>query len=205
MEYIIAVIVAVGGFFIGYLFFQKQSKGKIEGATGKAEKIINEARSKEKELLLKAQDKALKIIDDAKIEESQRRKEISGLQNRLEQRESAFSQKLLDLQDKQQKLYDKVNEVQEIKERIKTIKEEQLQKLEEVARLNQEEAKDLLLKNIEEKSAEDLLVRIKKLENDASDRLEEKAKDIMALAMQRMVSSYTVELTTTTIDLPMMK
>lgn len=202
MEYIIAVIAVVGGFFIAYLFFQNQSKGKVEGAQGKAEKIINEARSKEKELLLRAQDKALKIIDDSKKEESQRRKEISGLQNRLEQRESSFSQKLLDLQDKQQKLYDKVNEVQEIKEKIKTIQEEQLQKLEEVAKLNQKEAKDLLLKNVEEKSAEDLMVRIKKLENDASDRLEEKAKDIMALAMQRMVSSYTVELTTTTIDLP---
>jgi ribonuclease Y len=202
MEYIIAVIAAVGGFFIGLWFFKKQSKHKIEGAQGKAEKIINEAKSKEKELLLKAQDKALKIIDEAKTEESQRRKEINNLQHRLEQRENAFSQKLLDLQEKQQKLYDKVNEVQEIKEKIKSIKEEQLNKLEEVAKLSQEEAKALLLKNVEEKTSEDLMVRIKKLENDASDRLEEKAKDIMALAMQRMVSSYTVELTTTTIDLP---
>lgn len=202
MDYVILLVVAVGGFFIGYAFFQNKSKHKIEGAHGKAEKIVNEAKSKEKELLLKAQDKALKIIDEAKQEESQRRKEISSLQNRLEQRESAFSQKLLDLQEKQQKLYDKVNEVQEIKEKIKNIKEEQLKKLEEVAALNRDEAKDLLLKDVEEKSAEDLMVRINKLENDASDRLEEKAKDIMALAMQRMVSAYTVELTTTTIDLP---
>lgn len=202
MEYVVVAIAAVGGFFIGIWYFQKKSSKKIEGAQGKAEKIINDARSKEKDLLLKAQDKALKIIDEAKKEESQRRKEITGLQNRLEQRENSFSQKLLDLQEKQQKLYDKVTEVQEIKERIENIKDEQVKKLEELSGLNQEEAKELLLKNLEEKSSEDLMIRVKKLENDANERLEEKAKDIMALAMQRMVSSYTVELTTTTIDLP---
>ncbi len=202
MEYVIAVIIAVGGFFVGVWFHQKKTSRQTENAQNKAEKILNDAKSKEKDLLLKAQDKALKIIEDAKNEENERRKEINNLQHRLEQRENSFSQKLIDLQEKQQKLYDKVNEVQEIKERIKTIRDEQLAKLEEVAKLSQEEAKNLLLKNIEEKEVEDLMVRIKKMEDDASDQLQEKAKDIMALAMQRMVSSYTVELTTTTIDLP---
>lgn len=202
MEYLIAAIAIVGGFLIGAWFQQKKTSKQLENSQNKAEKILNDAKVKEKELLLKAQDKALKIIDEAKREENQRRKEISDLQGRLEQRENSFSQKLLDLQEKQQKLYDKVTEVQEIKEKIKTIKEEQLKKLEEVAKLSQEEAKDLLLKNVEEKAAEDLMIRIKKLEGDSNDHLEEKAKDIMALAMQRMVSAYTVELTTTTIDLP---
>lgn len=202
MEYLIAVVLAVGAFFGGAWYRQKKTSQQASNAQSKAESILNDAKSKEKELLLKAQDKALKIIDEAKGEESQRRKEINGLQSRLEQRENSFSQKLIDLQEKQQKLYDKVNEVQEIKERIKAIKEEQMQKLEEVAKMNQDDAKNLLLKNVEEKAEEDLLIRIKKLENDTSDTLQEKAKDIMALAMQRMVSSYTVELTTTTIDLP---
>ena len=202
MEYIIAPIVAVLGFFIGIWFQRKKASKQADNAQNKAEKILGEAKTKEKELLLKAQDKALKILDESKKEESHRRKEINDLQHRLEQRETSFSQKLLDLQDKQQKLYDKVTEVQEIKERIKGIKEEQLKKLEEVAGLGQEEARDILLKNVEEKAAEDLMVRIHKLEDESNDQLQEKSKSIMALSMQRMVSSYTVELTTTTIDLP---
>lgn len=202
MEYIIALIVAVIGFFIGIWFQQKKASKQASTAQNKAEKILGDAKTKEKELLLKAQDKALKILDDSKKEESQRRKEINDLQHRLEQRETSFSQKLLDLQEKQQKLYDKVTEVQEIKEKIKEIKEEQLKKLEEVAGLEQEDAKNILLKKIEENNNEDLIVRIHKLEDESNDQLQEKAKSIMALAMQRMVSSYTVELTTTTIDLP---
>ena len=202
VAYVLYAVLLVGGFFIGYLYYKKSASKKISSATERADKIINEARIKEKDLLLKAQDKALKIIDDSKKEESLRRNEINSLQKRLEQRENSFSQKLLDLQDKQQKLYDKVNEVQEIKEKIKAIKVEQETKLEQISGLTQVAAKEILLKSIEEKSAEDLMVRLKKLENDAEDTLGEKAKDIMALAMQRMVSSYTVELTTTTVDLP---
>ncbi len=202
MNYVLYILFSVGGFFVGYLFYKKSTNLKIGNAAEKADKIINEAKIKEKAVLLKAQDRALKIIEDSKREEAERRKEINNLQERLEQRENSFSQKLLSLQDKQQKLYDKVNEVQEIKEKIKETQEEQNKKLEKIAKLSNKEAKDLLLKNIEEKSAEDLMIRIKKLENNAENLLNDKAKDIMALAMQRMVSSYTVELTTTTIDLP---
>ena len=202
LNYVLYVVFIAGGFFIGYLSYKKSADSKINNAAEKAEKLINEARTKEKDLLLKAQDKALKIIEESKKEESTRRNEINNLQKRLEQRETSFSQKLLDLQDKQQKLFDKVNEVQEIKERIKNIKAEQETKLESISGLDREAAKEILIKNVEEKSAEDLMVRINKLDNFAEEALGEKAKNIMALAMQRMVSNYTVELTTTTVDLP---
>lgn len=202
LNYVLYVVFIAGGFFIGYLFYKKSANSKINNAAEKADKLINEAKIKEKELLLKAQDKALNIIEESKKEEANRRNEINNLQKRLEQRETSFSQKLLDLQEKQQKLFDKVSEVQEIKERIKNIKVEQEAKLESLSGLSQAEAKDILIKKIEEKSAEDLIVRINKLENTAEEALGEKAKNIMALAMQRMVSNYTVELTTTSVDLP---
>ncbi|MFA6194907.1 MAG: ribonuclease Y [Patescibacteria group bacterium] len=202
LNYVLYVVFIAGGFFIGYLFYKKSANSKINNAAEKADKLIGEAKTKEKELLLKAQDKALNIIEESKKEEVSRRNEINNLQKRLEQRETSFSQKLLDLQEKQQKLFDKVNEVQEIKERIKNIKVEQETKLESISGLSQAEAKDILIKKIEEKSAEDLIVRINKLENTAEEALGEKAKNIMALAMQRMVSNYTVELTTTSVDLP---
>jgi ribonuclease Y len=202
LEYLLYLAVAVGAFFIGFIVHKQLAKSKIGHAQEKADKIINEAKAKNKEYLLSAQDKALKIIDEAKREEADRRREISKLQGRLEQRENSFSQKLLELQDKQQKLYDKVNEVQEIKEKIKKIKEEQNLELEKIAALSKDEAKERLLKNIEEQNKEDLLVRLRKLEDDNYEVLENKAKDIMATSMQRLASTYTLELTTTTVDLP---
>lgn len=202
MQYLFYLLALAIGLASGYFWHKKQAHLQIGSAEGKAEKILNEARGKQKKYELEAQEKALKIIEEAKREENQRRKEINDLQHRLEQRENSFSQKLLDLQDKQQKLYDKVNEVQEIKEKIKEIKEEQLAKLEKIAQLNQEEAKGILIKNIEERYAADLVIRMNKLQNEASEAIDDKAKHLLAGAMQRLVSGYTPELTTTTVDLP---
>lgn len=202
LSYVLYGVFSIAGFFLGFIVFKAYSSKKIKNASEKASKIINDAKTKEKEALLGAQDKALKIIDEAKKEESARRKEINDLQSRLESRENSFSQKLLDLQEKQQKLYDKVAEVQEIKERIQKIKEEQENKIEELAKLSKDEAKDLLIKKVEEQASEDLMARIRKLESLSTEKIEEKSRDLLALAMQRMVSSYTVELSTTTVDLP---
>ncbi len=202
MEYAIYLALVVVGFIVGFIYFKKSASSKIEGAESKAEKIINDAKAKQKKFELEAQEKALKIIEEAKKEEASRRKEINDLQRRLEERETSFSQKLLALEEKQQKLYDKVNEVQEIKEKIKEIKEEQIKKLEKIAGLTPEQAKEILLKNIEEKNSEDLLARINKLKNESEEVIKEKAMDMIAFVIQRLAPNYTAELTTTTVDLP---
>lgn len=202
MQYIIYGILAAGGFFIGYLARKQLALTQINSAEAKAKKILIDTKAKQQELLLEARDKALKIIDEAKQEDEKRRREISNLQVRLEKRETAFSQKLLELQDRQQQLYDKVGKVEEVKEKIKQIKEEQLAKLEQIAGMNKEAAKEVLFKNVESQIKDDLIIRINKQEKEAIEVLDEKARDLMAGAMQRLASTYTAEITTTTVDLP---
>ncbi len=202
MEYIIYVALAIGGFFVGYWIRKKRALSEINSAEAKAQKILAETKTKQKELMLQAQDKALKIIDEAKNEDNRRRQEINNLQSRLEKRETAFSQKLLELQDKQQQLYDKVNRVEEVKEKIKQIKEEQLEKLEKIAKMSKDEAREILFKNIEQQTKDDLMVRLAKLEKESEEVIEAKARDLMAGAMQRIASTYTAEITTTVVDLP---
>ncbi len=198
----VGLVFSVIGLAIGYSMRKMQADRKTKNAESKAEKIISEAKNKQSELLLEAQNKALKIIDEAKQEDSRRRKEINELQNRMEKRETVFSQKLLELQDKQQQLYDKVNKVEEIKEKIKLIKDEQLAKLEKVAQMTKDEAKQVLLNNVEAQIKDDLMSRINKLEKESVESLEEKSRDMMASTMQRLASTYTAEITTTTVDLP---
>ena len=202
MQYLFYGIFLIGGFFIGYWIRQQRISGKLKSAEIKAEKILSETKNKQNEVLLGAQEKALKIIDEAKHEERKRRQEINNFQSRLEKRENTFSQKLLELQDKQQKLYDKIGKVEEVKEKIKQIKKDQLAKLEKIAQMSKEEAQKVIIKNLEDQMQEDLLSRIKKLEHEATETLEMKAKDLMASTMQRLVSNYTTEITTTNVDLP---
>ena len=73
LKYFLYLILALGGFFIGYLYYKKSATTRVNNATEKAEKLISDAKLKEKELLLKAQDNAFHIIEDAKKEEANRR------------------------------------------------------------------------------------------------------------------------------------
>lgn len=175
MEYIIYGILAVGGFFAGYWLRKKRASAQVSSAELKAQKMLDEAKAKQKELLLQSQDKALKIIEEAKKEEEKRRGDISNLQARLEKRETAFSQKLLELQDRQEQLYDKVNKVEEVKETIKQIKQDQLAKLEKIAGMDKKEAKEILIKNVELEIKDDLMLRINKLEKESADIMQQPA------------------------------
>lgn len=209
MEYVLYVVLAVIGFFAGYWMRQKSTDAKfkeadtkVKNAEATAEELLAKAKSKQSEVLLHAQEKAISIIDEAKKEEERRRQEINNLQSRLEKRETTFSQKLLELQEKQQELYDRVNKVEEVKEKVNKIREEQLAKLEKIAGMTTDEAKDVLLKNVEVKMKDDLMARINKLEKESSEVFDEKARDLIVGSMQRLVSSYTPEVTTTAVEIP---
>jgi ribonuclease Y len=192
----------IGGVAFGYQMRKIWAVKRKDTIETKVENLINEAKAKQKEILLAANDKALKIIEDAKAEERERQQDLLRSQKRLEKREGLFDQKLLELENKKQELLEKAEKIEKIKVEIGKIKEEQMSKLEKIASLSKEEAKQVLLDNTEREIKEDLLVRMKKLTNQASEELDKKAKEILSLAIQRCAVSHATESTTTTIDLP---
>ena len=206
MESIILLIILIAGLaiggFVGYHFRKLSAVRNIDSAERKAENLINEAKDKHKETLLEAKDKAIKILDDAKKEAEDRRKEVQHLQVRLENRESTFDKKLLELENKQQELLEKAGKIEKLKEEIIKIKEEQFQKLEKIAGFTKDEAKKILLENVEERIRDELAVRVKKLESQSNEELEKQAKSLLSSVIQRCASSHASETTTTVVNLP---
>ncbi|MCB9802916.1 ribonuclease Y [Candidatus Nomurabacteria bacterium] len=202
MEYLIIAGALVLGLIFGYLLKKILLSKSAARAEKKAENILEEAKNKTKKLELEAKDKALSIIEEAKREEKERQKRINDLENRLSQRESLFDRKLLELEDKKQKTENTQKELAAKAEEIKKIKEEQMAKIEKIAQLNQEEAKAVLLKNVETRMKDELLTRIRKLENEGSEELESKAKNILATVIERCAAPHTAETTTTNVPLP---
>jgi len=190
------------GLLFGFILRKLLVQNKIETAANKASQILIDAKTKEKELLLKAKEKAIAFIDDAKKEEAMRRKELRSSQQRLEQRENAFSKKLLELQDKQQKLYDKIQQVEQAKESIKNIKEESVKKLEEISHLSRDEAEQKLLAQVEESAQENLFTRMRKLESENEEELQQKAREVLVGVIERCAINHVSEFTTTVVDLP---
>jgi ribonuclease Y len=202
IEIIIGAIAGIFGLLVGYVIRQVMTKRQTDTAAVRAEKMINDAKVKQQELMLRAKEKAIKIIDDAKREEEERRKEVSQLHKRLEKRESLFDQKLIEFQEKQQKLYEKVSKVEQAKEEIKKIREEAIKKLEEIAEMSRENAGKKLMEIMEKELKEELAGRIRKMQRQAEEEIENKAKEIISLAIQRCAASQAQDTTTTNVELP---
>ena len=190
------------GITVGYLLRKKLAQSQANSTEAKAEKMMTEAKTKQQELILQGKEKAQQLMDEAKREERQAKNELASAQQRLEKRETTFDQKLLELQDNQNKLMEKVERVKQIKIEIETLKTQQMEKLQAVASLTKEEAKMRLLEMVEEESKTDLMNRIIKLEKENSEVYEAKARDIILDAIQRNASSHSAETTASMVPLP---
>lgn len=195
-------IAAPLGMLVGYQarkIFALRSK---DSAEAEVEQLLQETKNKQKELLLQAKDKALQIIEESKKKEEQRQMEVQSLRQRLEKRENIFDQKLLELENKQQSLQDKAKEIEKIKEQIQALQTQQMEKLEKVAEMSREDARKNLLDAAEQSMKEDLMARIRKLEEESSETFEAKARTILSTVIQRYTASHVAETMTTTVTLP---
>lgn len=192
----------VVGVFFGYVTKKLLSSQNINSAERKAENILADAKQKQKDILLEAKEQAIAVIEEAKKEERDRRRQMQEIENRLTKRESMFDRKLMEFEDNKQRLENAQLQMEKTREEIKKIKEEQFAKLEKISQLTQEEAKDVLLNNTEMRMKDELLHRIRKLENEAQEDLEERAKKLLTSVIERVAAPHTVETTTTSVNLP---
>ncbi len=189
------------GAAIGYVARKKIAQAEANSLEAKADKILTEAKTKQQELLLEAKEKAVHIVDEAKREEKQIRQELRSVQERLERRESTFDQKILELQDREQKLQEKIERVKQIKEEVEKVKDDQLKKLSEISGLTTDAAKMELLTIVEEESKTDILGRIMKLEKEGSEQFQHKARELVVDCMQRCAASHAAETTATVVHI----
>lgn len=205
MSALIIALITVGGVAlgaaIGYVIRKQLAQNTANSIEAKAEKILTEAKNKEQEIILQAKEKSLKIIDDAKKEEEKQRDEVRQIQARLEKRESMFDQKLLEFENEKTQLVEKKEQIQAVKAKIEEIREETVKRLEGVAGMSRDAAKEELFKKIEVEAKDDLMHRVLKFTDENNEVLEAKAKEILVGAMQRTASSHAAETTATSVSL----
>lgn len=199
LQVIIALFV---GAILGFVIKKVFTSQRVSSAERKAEDIINGAKQKSKDALLEANDKALKIIEDAKQEEKERRQNLQELEKRVTKRESLFDKKILELEEEKNKISQSKKQLEKNKAEIQELKNQQMAKLEKIAALTQDEAKEVLLKNTEVRAKDDLLHRMRKLEEQGNEELESRAKEILSSVIERCAAPHTVETTTTSVNIP---
>lgn len=190
------------GLGIGYYVQKKITADKIRSAEAKAVATVNDAKRNATEIELQAKKKSVQILDEAKRDEAERRKELNAFQQRLEKRESLFDKQLLELQEKNKKSDDRAKELENDKTELDALKASVRERLEKVAELPREAAKEQLLKAVEEEAQDEILSRIRKIERAGTDEYETKARNILSTVISRVASSHCAETTTTQVQLP---
>jgi ribonuclease Y len=190
----ILILIAVGALAAGFFGSQILQKQKL----GSAEKQALEAKEKAKreadETLIEAKKDALKLSEEAK-------REIKEKEDRISKREETLDQKLEELDKRTEKVRTQEDELEDLKNEIRTIRGKQQEKLEKIAGLKKEEAKEKLLAMVEKDTSNDLQNLIAKLQQTAEKDAEERAQTVLLTAMERMASEVTAERTTIAIPL----
>ena len=166
-----------------------------------------------KQMMVSAKEEAQKITDEAKKasesklleskgEEKKKENEWREKESRLIKKDEFLDARQIEINKEIDNIKIKVEEVKKVQEKITKIEEEKKTELERVAKLTEEEAKEELMRDIEKKYEEDILTRIQKLENGNEEKLDRRAKDILATSIQRLASSTASELMTTVVSIP---
>lgn len=198
MEIILAAIGIIAG--IGGTLAYEKSRGNSGKAKG--EHLISEAKAKASDILVKAKEESIKIADETKAEENDRRKSWQKTENRLAERETNLDKKLDEIDKRSENLRKQEVDVDDLKNEIREIRVKQQEKLEKIARLSKKDAVDKLLQMTEKDIKQDLVGLVNKLQKDTEEIAEEKAQMILLTAMERMSSEVTAERTVTALKLP---
>ena len=204
---IVAAIVGIAiGFFSGMTYRKKVAEREIGSAETEATRIINEAirsgESRKKEMLLEAKDEIHKSRTEYEKEVKERRAELSKQERRLEQKETTLDKKTEAFEKKEEELAKKLSAVAQTQEEANRLKEAQMQTLEKISGLTQEQAKNHLLKSVEEEVRHESAMKIKEIEQQLKDDADEKAREILSTAIQRCAADHAAEVTVSVVPLP---
>ncbi len=184
----------------------KNYEAKVGSAEEKAREIkdaaIKEANTLKKEAKLEAQESALKTKNEVDREVKERRAEVQRYEKRVLSKEENLDRKTEALEKKELKLNEKEAELERIKEQTSELHEQQLHELEKISGLTSEEAKEYLLKTVEEEVKHETAVMIKEMESRAKEEADKKAKDFVVTAIQKCAVDHVSETTISVVQLP---
>ena len=201
-----SVLCLIVGGIIGSIIRKLSADKKLGSAEQQAKKLLEDAikaaETKRKEFLLEAKDEISKERKELDAEIKERRSDLNRQETRLANKEENLDKKVDALEKKEEALQKKVKEIDEIKEKLTQAHETQLKLLEKISGYSAEEARALLIKNLEDDVRHEQAQRLIELEAEFKEDADKKAKNIISLAIARCASEHVSEATISVVPLP---
>ncbi|MSQ28642.1 MAG: ribonuclease Y [Dehalococcoidia bacterium] len=201
--WVVAVlVVAVGGGVLGFYISTNAVQQKLRASREEAERLRAQAEAEKKDLILHATQEAMTVRGRAEEEVRERRQELQRIERRLTQKEENLDRKVEQNETRERQLVDKEQGLDGLKADIEKVKDRQLEELQRVAELTTIEAKDTLLKMVEQEIREDANRRLIQLEKAYREDAGRRSREILVEAIQRVTSEVISDTTTSVVPIP---
>ncbi|MCL2761726.1 MAG: Rnase Y domain-containing protein, partial [Treponema sp.] len=206
MHWMFWIILPLTGLTLGWTIRWLYAKFQLTSSEQRAERVkqdaIKEAEAKRKEILLEAKEKVIQERNQQEKETRERRAELQRLERRVVQKEDALDKKVAQIERTEQLLADKEKGCHERENALLREEERYRAELERISGLSAEDAKTLIIKDMESEARRDAQSLINKIETEANLAGEKKARDILVATIQRFASEVTSDVTVATVNLP---
>ena len=199
---IVAAVAAVIGLLVGFMARRFIATNSVKHAESYAQRLEAEARAKQKEIVLEGKDEALQLRRAAEEEAREQRATHQRTERRLLDREEALDRKTAALEEQALALNARAEGLEVEAARLNELKQRQLVELERVSGLSIAEARDTLIRQVEDEARAEAQHRVREIERHAAEEGEERARRILTTVMQRIAADHTSEATITVVALP---
>ncbi|MBM4433960.1 MAG: ribonuclease Y [Chloroflexi bacterium] len=199
---LVALVAGLVGFGIALLLRRAIALSSEQTARANADRLLAEARDKQKGIILEAKDEALRIAKQRESEDRERRAELQRYEARLDKKDEQLDTKVERVEARDRRLGEKEKELEAERAEIARLQDEQKAELARVAGLTQDEARQVLLEQIEEEVRDAANRRVREIEQEYRERSDDRARDIITMALQRYAADHTAEHTVTSVSLP---
>jgi len=195
----IASLISLG---LGYYLRLIISLGKKGSMELDLKQMELAAKEREQKIIEEAEKEAEEIIKTARKEIKEKEEGNKKMEDRLIKKDELLDSRQRDIDREVEEIKKRIEEIKIIRENAERIEREKKEELQKISRLTTEEARETVIKNIERESEQDIMVRIQKLEQYGEEKLEEKAKAILATSIQRLANSVSSDMLTTHVSIP---
>ena len=202
----VGVVCAVIAFIAGSNHRKHTAEAEIGSAEQEAKRLVNEAiktaEAKKKETILEGKDEIHRQRLEAEREIADRRKDVQRQERRIQQKEETLDKKLEHLEAKEEAINAKTKKIDERLAEAETVKKSQFEMLERISGFSIDQAKDCLLKKLEDELVHEKAIKIMEIEQQTKDDADNKAREIISLAIQRCAADHVAEATISVVPLP---
>ena len=203
---VVFALLNIISFFGGITYRKKIAEKAFGSAEEKAKAIVadaeKDAKAKQREILLEGKEAAQKLRTEAEAEMKERRREITNQERRITQKEENLDKKTEALEKKDNALSQRLKELEKREEELVDIKQQQLEILEKISGMTREEAKELIMTDIENQTRHEAAIMVKEIEQQAKENAEKNARSIIATSIQKVAADHVAETTVSVVNLP---